>query len=123
MGSEKGFGIIFAIVFSVIGLYPLLAGEGVRLWSLVVALVFFVLAYLAPKTLSVPNKLWFKLGMALGAIVAPIVMALVYIIAVTPTGLIVRLCGKDLLRQKLDKNAKSYWIERDQPVGSMKDQF
>lgn len=123
MGSEKGFGIVFAIVFLLIGLYPLLHGENVRLWALVAALVLLALAFLAPKTLSVPNKLWFKLGMLLGAVVAPIVMALVYFITVVPIGLLIRLTGKDLLREKLDKKATSYWIKRDQPVGTMKDQF
>ena len=123
MGSEKGFGIVFAILFSLIGFYPLLHGGNVRLWALAVALILLALAFLAPKTLSVLNKLWFKLGMALGAVVAPIVMALVYFMTVVPTGLLIRLTGKDLLREKLDRNAKSYWIKRDQPVGSMKDQF
>ena len=123
MGSEKSFGIVFAIVFFLIGLYPLLHGQNVRLWALIVALILLVLAFLAPKTLSIPNKLWFKLGMALGAVVAPVVMALVYFITVVPTGLLIRLSGKDLLREKLDRSANSYWIERDQPVGSMKDQF
>ncbi len=123
MGSEKSFGIVFAIVFSLIGLYPLVHGADVRLWALIIALVLLVLAFLAPKILSVPNKLWFKLGMALGAIVAPVVMALVYFTTVVPIGLIIRLMGKDPLREKLDKDADSYWIKRDQPVGSMKDQF
>ena len=122
-GSEKGFGIIFFIVFFLIGLYPLIGGEGVRLWALGIAIIFIALAYLAPKVLSVPNKLWFKLGMALATVVAPIIMALVYFISVVPIGLFMRLIGKDLVRQKLDKNAKSYWIERNQPVGSMRDQF
>jgi len=123
MGSEKGFGVVFAIVFVLIGLYPLVHGGRVRLWALVAAFILLALAFLAPKALSVPNKLWFKLGMVLGAIIAPIVMALVYFTTVAPIGLIIRLTGKDLLREKLDKSAKSYWIERDQPVGSMKDQF
>ena len=84
---------------------------------------FFLLACVAPKLLAIPNKLWFKLGLALGAVVAPVVMALVYFTTVVPIGLIMRLMGKDMLRQKLNKNAKSYWIVRDQPMGSMKDQF
>ena len=78
---------------------------------------------MAPNVLALPNKLWFKLGLALGAIVAPVVMALVYFTTVVPIGLIMRLMGKDMLRQKLDKNAKSYWIVRDLPMGSMRDQF
>jgi hypothetical protein len=82
-----------------------------------------VLTFIAPKALSAPNKLWFKLGMALGAFVAPVVMTFVYFTTVVPIGLLMRLMGKDLLRQKLDKNAKSYWIERSQSIGSMRDQF
>ena len=78
---------------------------------------------MAPKILSVPNKLWFKLGLALGAVVAPVVMALVYFTTVVPIGLIMRLMGYDMLRQKLDKNAKSYWIVRDLTMGSMREQF
>jgi hypothetical protein len=122
-GSEKSFGIVFAVFFLLISLYPLISDKDVRLLPLVIALIFFVLAYVAPGILSVPNKLWFKLGMALGAVVAPVVMALVYIATVVPVGLTLRLMGKDLLRQKLDKNAKSYWIERSLPIGSMRDQF
>jgi hypothetical protein len=122
-GSEKSFGIMFAVVFLLISIYPLEENKGLHLWPLIVSLIFFLLAYLAPKVLSVPNKLWFKLGMALGSIFAPVVMALVYFSTVVPIGLIMKLIGKDLLRQKLDKNAKSYWIERNEPMGSMKDQF
>lgn len=122
-GSEKSFGIIFAVVFLLISLYPLGENKDLDLWPLIISLIFFLIAYLAPKVLSVPNKLWFKFGMALGSIFAPVVMALVYFSTVVPIGLIMKLLGKDLLRQKLDKNAKSYWIERNEPMGSMKDQF
>ena len=121
--SERGFGIVFAIVFALIGLYPLWNGDPVRLWAMIIAVAFLALALIAPRTLALPNRLWFRLGMALGAVVAPIVMFVVYAIAVVPVGLIMRLLGKDLLRQRLDQNAKSYWIDRERPVGSMKDQF
>ena len=122
-GSEKSFGIVFAIVFLLIGLYPLTHSEAVRLWAICLALVFVALACLAAKTLSIPSKLWFKLGVMIGAVSAPIVMMLVYFTTVVPIGLIMKLLRKDLLRQRLDKNAESYWITRSQPVGSMKDQF
>ena len=122
-GSEKSFGLVFAVVFFIVGLYPLVNNKDILLWPLITALIFFMLGYMAPKVLTVPNKLWFKLGLALGAVVAPVVMALVYFTTVVPIGLIMRLMSKDMLRQKLDKNIKSYWIVRDQPMGSMKDQF
>ena len=121
--SEKSFGVVFSIVFLIVALYPLINSEGLRIWALVVSIIFFLLAFLGPKILVLPNKLWFKFGLLLGSIVAPIVMAFVYFVTVLPTGLIMRLLGKDLLKQKLDKNAKSYWIERKEPMGSMKNQF
>ena len=121
--SEKSFGVVFSIVFLIVSLYPLINSESLRIWALVVSIIFFLLAFLAPKILVLPNKLWFKFGLLVGSIVAPIVMTLIYFVTVLPTGLIMRLLGKDLLKQKLDKNAKSYWIERKQPMGSMKNQF
>ena len=121
--SEKSFGVVFSIVFLIVSLYPLINSESLRIWALVVSIIFFLLAFLAPKILVLPNKLWFKFGLLVGSIVAPIVMTLVYFVTVLPTGLIMRLLGKDLLNQKIDKNAKSYWIEREEPMGSMKNQF
>ena len=121
--SEKSFGVVFSIVFLIVALYPLINSEGLRIWALVASIIFFLLAFLAPKILVLPNKLWFKFGLLIGSIVAPIVMAFVYFVTVLPTGLIMRLLGKDLLKQKLDKNAKSYWIERKEPMSSMKNQF
>ena len=121
--SPKSFGIVFSIVFLIVALYPLINSAGLHIWALVVLIIFFLLAFLAPKILVLPNKLWFKFGLLIGSIVAPIVMAFVYFVTVLPTGLIMRLLGKDLLKQKLDKNAKSYWVKRSEPMGSMKNQF
>jgi len=70
-GSEKSFGVVFAIFFLLIGLYPLVDNKEVLLWSLITSLILFLLAYVAPKVLSVPNRLWFKFGLALGAIATP----------------------------------------------------
>lgn len=121
--SPKSFGVVFSIVFLIVSLYPLINSEVLSIWALIVSVVFLLLAFIAPNILSLPNKLWFKFGMLLGSIIAPIVMALVFFVIVLPTGLIMRLLDKDLLKQKIDKNAKSYWIERNEPMGSMKNQF
>ena len=121
--SEKSFGIVFAVVFLLIALYPLLDSRGVYIWALVTSGVFVFLAYVFPKVLSVPNKLWFKLGMLIGSIVTPIIMTIIYIFTVLPIGIFMIVIKKDLLNQKIDANAESYWIERDKPVGSMKKQF
>tara|TARA_B110000261_G_scaffold140560_1_gene160625 strand:- start:217 stop:579 length:363 start_codon:yes stop_codon:yes gene_type:complete len=106
--SPKSFGIVFSIVFLIVSLYPLTNFKGISIWALIVSIIFLLLAFLAPKILTLPNKLWFKFGILLGSIIAPIVMAFVYFATVLPIGLIMRLSGKDLLNQKLDKNSKSY---------------
>ena len=126
VGSERSFGVVFAIVFAIIGAWPLLGGGEPRLWSLLIAAVFLGLGFIAPVVLRPLNIIWFKFGMLLGRIIAPIVISLLFFIAVTPTALIMRMMRKDILRLKLDRNAKSYWISRSKtnnPMGSMKKQF
>lgn len=123
LGSEKNFGIVFAVVFAAIGLWPLVDGNDVRTWWLVAASAMLILAFAFPKVLEWPNKLWFKFGMLLGAVIAPIVMALVYITTVMPIGLILRVFGKDPLRRRIEPERASYWIERSDPPQSMKQQF
>ena len=121
--SPKSFGIVFSTVFLVFALYPLTNSEDIRLWAIIISAIFLLLAFVTPQVLALPNKLWFKFGLLIGSIVAPIVMAFVYFVTVLPTGLIMRFLGKDLLKQKLDKNAKSYWFKRSEQMGSMKNQF
>ena len=112
-GTERTFGIVFAILFFLIGLYPLISSGEVRLWSLVLAIILILVSILKPGILYLPNKLWFKFGIALGTILSPIVLALIYFIAVFPTGIIMKLLGKDILKLKLDKKEtmlKYQWV-------------
>jgi len=119
----KSFGIVFSLVFLIIALYPLTNSEDVYSWAIIISFIFLLLAFVAPQVLVLPNKLWFKFGILLGSIIAPVVMAFVYFFTVLPTGVIMRFIGKDILNQKLDKNTKSYWIKRSESVGPMKNQF
>ena len=121
--SERNFGLIFAIFFMIICLYPILQGQDIRLWACTISFIFLFFGIFLPKALIVPNKLWFKFGMLLGAIVGPIIMGIIFILVVTPTGIIMRLLGKDILNQKMKKSAKSYWINRKENISSLKNQF
>lgn len=123
IGSERGFGFVFTAVFLIIALWPLWGGGSVRWIPLVIAGAILAATFLAPQVLTKPNRLWFKFGMLLGAIVAPIVMFLVFITTFVPFGLVARLLGKDLLSEKLDSSAESYWVVRKDQPGSMKQQF
>ena len=122
-GTERNFGLVFAAVFLIISLCPLWFGKNMHLWACIIAFIFFVFAIFLPKVLILPNKLWFKLGLFLGAIVSPIIMGLIFFLTVTPTGMIMRLLGKDILNQKIKKSVKSHWIKRTENLTSMKNQF
>ena len=123
MGSDRSFGIIFSIVFLIISLWPLIAGESIRIWPLFFTIILLIISYARPVLLHTPNKLWFKFGLILGNIIAPIIMGIVFFIVITPIGLIMRLIGKDLLNKKINKSLTSYWNKREQMIGTMKNQF
>ena len=121
--SNKSFGLLFFVVFLIIGLWPLKNGESLNFYFITVSVVFLILGLLNSKLLSPLNKSWIKLGEILGIIIAPIVMALVYFVILTPISIIVRVFGKDLLGLKFLKEKNTYWIKRKKILGSMKKQF
>ena len=121
ISSNKSFGIVFFLVFIIVGVYPLVSNEEFRLWALITALIFLILGLINSSILTPLNILWFKFGMLLGRIVSPVIMAFVFFCVVTPTGLIMKLFNKDLLKLK-KKNKESYWIER-KSKSEMKNQF
>ena len=122
IGSNKSFGILFAIVFILIALWPLIKGNEIRLWSLIISIIFLTLGLVNSKILTPLNKLWFKLGIFLGNFIAPIIMGIIFFFVVTPTGIIMKLLGKDLIKLKKN-NENSYWIEKKDIKSSMKNQF
>lgn len=121
--SNKSFGLLFFIVFLIFGLWPLKNSGDLNYYLVGVSGIFLVLGLTNSKLLSPLNKSWIKFGEILGLIIAPIVMALVYFIFLTPISLLVRFFGKDLLRVKFDKKINSYWIKRKKNLGPMRKQF
>ncbi len=122
ISSNRNFGIVFFIVFLIIGLWPILNDNEIRNWSLIISLIFLILGIFDSKILTPLNKIWFKFGILLGNFIAPIVMSVIFFLVVTPTGIIMRLLGKDLINLKMNKN-KTYWIEKKDIKSSMKNQF
>ena len=122
IGSNRSFGIVFFIVFFIVGTYPIFFQSELRIWSLIVSIIFLLLGIINSRFLTPLNLLWFKFGMLLGRIVSPIVMGLVFFLVVTPTAYIMRLGKRDLLNKSYSKNP-SYWIKRKKNVTSMKRQF
>jgi len=123
ISSNRNFGLFFFVVFLVVGIWPLTSGESIRIWFINISAIFLILGLMNSKLLTPLNKLWLKLGIILGAVIAPIVMGVVFFLVVTPIGLVMRLLGMDLINKKYDKKINTYWIDRDKNIGSMKKQF
>ena len=122
ISSNRSFGIVFFIVFLLIALYPLLKGNDLRIWSLVISFIFLALGLVNSKILTPLNRIWFKFGLLLGRFISPLVMGIIFFIVVTPTGVIMRLFKKDLLNLKYNKK-ETYWINKSGPKSKMKNQF
>ena len=122
IGSNRSFGVVFFIVFFIISLWPLLNSNDIRIWSLVISIIFLILGLINSKILTPLNKIWFKFGIILGNIISPIVMGIIYFIVVTPIALILKVFNKDVLNLKKTKNS-SYWINKEKYNSSMKNQF
>jgi hypothetical protein len=113
--SNRNFGLVFAAVFLLIALRPLWSGGAIRIWVLAVAVSFLALALIRPVVLQPVNRIWFRIGLLLGRIVNPIVMSVLFFVVMIPTGLLLRMMGKDLLRLEKHAVASTYWIPKDPP--------
>ena len=122
IGSNRSFGVVFFVVFLLIGLWPILKGNELRIWAIVISLIFLILGILNSKILTPFNKIWFRFGIFLGNFISPVIMGIVFFLVVTPTGLIMKLFRKDLINLKKN-NSSTYWIEKKDIKSSMKNQF
>ena len=122
IGSNRSFGIVFFVVFILIGFYPLLNDGNLNIISILIGIIFLILGILNSRFLTPLNKIWFKFGILLGQIISPIVMGIIFFLVVTPIAFIMRVLGKDVL--KLKKNTdNSYWIKKTDLKSKMKNQF
>jgi hypothetical protein len=115
------FGILFFIFFLIIGFFPLISVGIIRIWSVVLSLVFLIITIIRPNLFTFLNRSWIQFGIFLGKIISPIVMGLVFFFVVTPIGILVRILKKDVMGLK--RGASSYWINREDKLQSMKKQF
>ena len=124
--SERSFGIVFFLVFFVIGLWPLLDDREIHWWSMVIAVVILMAAFLWPVALQPMNQLWMKFGLLLHKILNPLILCIIFFLVVSPIGLLMRALGKRPLALEFESQKSSYWIRRDPPgppAADMKNQF
>ena len=124
--SDRSFGFVFTIVFALVGLWPLLQGHELRLWALALAAAFLLAALLRPVLLSPLNRIWYRFGMLLHAIVSPVALGVIFFLGIVPMGLLMRALGRRPLNLAFDRDAQSYWVKREPPgpeAKSMSDPF
>lgn len=123
IGSERSFGLVFAGVFAIVGLLPLLHERPLRTWALAIGAVFLLLAFIRPGVLAPLNRLWFRLGLALGVVMTPVIMGLLFVVAVIPTALALKLFRKDPMQRRFVPEVATYWERREKQPGPMREQF
>jgi len=122
IGSNRSFGVVFFIVFFLISIYLFLNNGSVYYWLLFLSLAFLILGLLNSKLLYPLNFIWFKFGILLGRIVSPMIMGVIFFLVVTPTSILLKIFGKDVLKLKYN-NSKTYWLHKNEPKTKMKNQF
>jgi hypothetical protein len=120
--SNRSFGIIFFIVFLIISFIPLISDNDIRIWLRIISIIFLILGLINSSFFTFLNKIWFKFRILLGNFVSLTILSIIFFLIVTPTSLLMKLFGKDLLSLKRN-NRKSYWIERSKTKSKMKNQF
>lgn len=123
ISSNKSFGIVFFVIFLVVALWPLINEGEIRIWSIVISIIFLFLGLINSKILTPLNKLWFRFGILLGNVFSPIVMGIIYFGIITPIGILMKLIGKDILNLKQNKKSSTYWIKKEKVLSNMKNQF
>ena len=126
ISSDRSFGLVFAAVFAIVAVWPLIHGEDVRWWGLAVGAAFLLIALTIPRILNPLNRVWAAFGLLLHKIVSPVIMGAIFFVAVTPTALLMRILGKIPMQLRFDPKASSYWIVRTPPGpagDTMKNQF
>jgi len=124
MSSNRSFGLVFFVVFLIISLWSFRGDfQQIKIIPLCFSILFLIFGILNSKILSPLNKVWFKFGIILGAIIAPIVMSFIFFFVVTPTGIFMKILNIDLLKKKYNKEINTYWIKANKNSGSMKKQF
>jgi len=119
----KTFALIWSFIFLVVSLWPLLNNGNIRVWGIVVALIFVTIAFKKPLILSSFYKIWVRFGEVIGGVISKVIMMILFYVMFTPISFVLKLLGKDLLNKKIDKNASTYWVTRETQPGSLKNQY
>lgn len=123
IGSEKNFGYTFTFIFFILSIYFFLKLPEYFLFTFIISLTFFFITFFFSSILKYPNIIWHKFGLLLGLFVSPIIIFITYILTIVPIGIIFKIIKKDPMNRKRNDKIESYWVERDEKVNDMKNQY
>jgi hypothetical protein len=107
----RKFGLVVGAVFCLLGIVFWVRGR-VHLPFLVPGVLLVLLGCAWPRTLKPVYLVWMTLAIVLGFLVSHTLLALFFFLVITPIGLVARALGKDFLRLRIDRGARSYWLAR-----------
>jgi hypothetical protein len=123
--SSRSFGLLIAALLGLLAVLNYWSGKhGYVYWG-GAAVVFLAIALAMPRILAPLKRLWLRLGHVFHRVVGPPVLALTYVVAIVPVGLLVQMFGLDLLGTRRNNSAASYWRSRagGPAPESLRDQF
>jgi len=121
---EREFGIVFFLFFGILSVLPLIRASGVlNYYFFTASLIFLLLAIFLPRLLYLPSRIWFSIGKFVNIFISPLIIFILYVLAIVPTSILLKMLRVDILKLNIDKNAETYWTTRVDPVNSMKKQY
>jgi len=108
----REFGFVVGGVLLILGGIAQFRGKAVGPYFLVPGALLALAAAMFPKVLGPLQKVWMGLALVIGFFMSRVVLFVLFFLVLTPIGLLMRLFGKDMLDERLDKAGRSYWIER-----------
>ena len=116
----REFGLTIGIILVILGLVALWRGKATFPYFLGVGAVFITLGIFLPGPLKRLQKIWMGFSIILGFFMSRIVLTALFYVGITPIGIIMRIFGKDLLDEKIDKSCSSYWHDRSAEIKDKK---
>ena len=121
--NEFQFGLILSVVFLFFAFYPFNFSQPVKNILLSISIFFILLSFLIPSLFKHPARLWIKFGYILGIIVSPLILFILYVVLIIPSGVFARVFNKIQFDDKFDSSKASYWITRKTKISSFDRQF
>ncbi len=114
----REFGLLVGGVFCLLASILWWRGRGNYPYFLLPGIALVLMGALFPHALKPLQKAWMTLAILMGWVMTRFLLSLLFYLAITPLGIFMRLTGKDLLDQHIDRKAPSYWKNRPETPSS-----